>query len=478
MSTPAHDARGNTTTFPQPSDLTATYSATYDAWNRLAFVWVDSNGDGDHDAGETVIARYEYDALNRRTKKHLSADTDDDFDSFKHFYYNAGWQILETRRSEGENTGPETLHPEYQYVWSQRYIDSPVLRDENKDDDCTESGTDERLYYLTDANMNVTALLDTGGDAVERYSCDPYGRVTVYSDDWSTTVDWDDSKKNPVRYCGYFFDSETGLYHVRHRSYHPTLGRWLTRDPIGYTDGMGLYEYAECAPLHWLDPSGLAWIDPTKPTVSTQVAGSGPGGGYTEWSDSGLWKVGRIDLENGHHYWAKGRMEYTISFRWRCDEQYRADIQTGSWSISSNLVNARDEDRGLGVILGTWKTDTVDLEQNPKAVDCPYGKKGADLEVDFTLTWIRYDRLSLGLGFGPVNLGSLDLLEKKREIASKEYECYVRCCCPPARGQLTCKRVKSTVNLRGLPHDHGGEWTNWSPKNPSSGTSETFLEAP
>ncbi|MFO8012976.1 MAG: hypothetical protein R6X20_06680, partial [Phycisphaerae bacterium] len=32
---PVHDARGNTTTLPQPSDLTSTYSATYDAWNRL-----------------------------------------------------------------------------------------------------------------------------------------------------------------------------------------------------------------------------------------------------------------------------------------------------------------------------------------------------------------------------------------------------------------------------------------------------------
>lgn len=63
---PVWSARGNMTSVPKPSDLTATYTATYDAWNRLAFVWVDSNSDGDHDAGETVIARYEYDGLGRR----------------------------------------------------------------------------------------------------------------------------------------------------------------------------------------------------------------------------------------------------------------------------------------------------------------------------------------------------------------------------------------------------------------------------
>jgi len=104
--------------------------------------------------------------------------------------------------------------------------------------------------------MNVTALLDTAGDAVERYSCDPYGSVTVYSDDWSTTVDWDDSKKNPVRYCGYFFDNETGLYCVRYRFYVPPLGRWLQRDPLGYVDGMGLYEYVGSAPTGLVDPTG------------------------------------------------------------------------------------------------------------------------------------------------------------------------------------------------------------------------------
>jgi len=40
-------------------------------------------------------------------------------------------------------------------------------------------GLDEWLCGLTDANMNVTALVDTGGDAVERYIYDPYGKVTI-----------------------------------------------------------------------------------------------------------------------------------------------------------------------------------------------------------------------------------------------------------------------------------------------------------
>jgi RHS repeat-associated protein len=113
--------------------------------------------------------------------------------------------------------------------------------------------------------MNVTALVDTDGDVVERYVYDAYGQATVLhgADDADGAVteweedtggsDWD----NRVLYAGYRFDAETGLYHVRHRSYHPALGRWVQRDPAEYVDGMGLYEYVGSSPIAGTDPTGL-----------------------------------------------------------------------------------------------------------------------------------------------------------------------------------------------------------------------------
>ena len=67
-------------------------------------------------------------------------------------------------------------------------------------------------------------------------------------------------------YAGYEYAPElegTGaagrhLYHVRNRVYDADVGRWTRRDPLGYVDGMGLYEYVGGMAVIGRDPNGLA----------------------------------------------------------------------------------------------------------------------------------------------------------------------------------------------------------------------------
>ena len=114
---------------------------------------------------------------------------------------------------------------------------------------------DERLYYLADANMNVTALVEPDGDVAERYLYDPYGDVTVTDGAWAARPAGS-ACANTVLFAGTWRDSETGLLHVRNRMYHVRLGLWLRRDPKGYVDGMGLYEYVRGLPTTRADPTG------------------------------------------------------------------------------------------------------------------------------------------------------------------------------------------------------------------------------
>jgi RHS repeat-associated protein len=243
---PVHDAGGNMIEMPKPGDETAPVHLTYDAWNRLTEVRADNEGEpGD------LVASYEYDGLNRRIQK-----TTDNGQRTTHFFYNEQWQVIEERSTNNQQQATIA-----QYVWDARYIDSPVVRfhDSNADGDLSDPA-DNTLYYTTDANWNVTGLVNTSGQVVERYAYTPYGQVTVLEGqvdrDGNPTVDWSGDADNAsdvgnsVLYGGYRFDVETGLYQVRNRYYHPTLGRFANRDPIVYAGGANLYGY------YGLDPMG------------------------------------------------------------------------------------------------------------------------------------------------------------------------------------------------------------------------------
>ncbi len=51
--------------------------------------------------------------------------------------------------------------------------------------------------------MNVTTLIDTAGDALERYRYDAYGAVTVLDAAWSADADNISDWDNRIGYCGY-----------------------------------------------------------------------------------------------------------------------------------------------------------------------------------------------------------------------------------------------------------------------------------
>jgi RHS repeat-associated protein len=91
---------------------------------------------------------------------------------------------------------------------------------------------------------------------VEHTLYDAYGKQTLYNGTWSATQ-LSTVYNNEVLYAGYRLDPESGLYQVRNRAYHPTLGRWVQRDPLGSVDGMDLYEYSASNAINNLDPFGL-----------------------------------------------------------------------------------------------------------------------------------------------------------------------------------------------------------------------------
>ena len=88
---------------------------------------------------------------------------------------------------------------------------------------------------------------------------------------WALDGDGVPDDGNEMLFQGRRRDPETGLYYYRNRMYHAQLGRFLQRDPLGYGDGMNLYEFVGGRPTGAVDPMGL-WLDDIHWTLTYRLA--------------------------------------------------------------------------------------------------------------------------------------------------------------------------------------------------------------
>ena len=97
-------------------------------------------------------------------------------------------------------------------------------------------------FDFTDLNTASTKY-----PIVQDYYYSPFGEI------WQGERETD---TNPFRYAGEYLDNETGDIYLRARYYDPSIGRFLSIDPI--KDGMNWYVYCGNNPVKFVDPSGLA----------------------------------------------------------------------------------------------------------------------------------------------------------------------------------------------------------------------------
>jgi RHS repeat-associated protein len=71
--------------------------------------------------------------------------------------------------------------------------------------------------------------------------------------------------KNPFRYRGYYYDTETGLYYLKSRYYDSETCRFINMDSVEYADpsylhGLNLYAYCNNNPIMYVDPNGNSFF--------------------------------------------------------------------------------------------------------------------------------------------------------------------------------------------------------------------------
>ena len=121
----------------------------------------------------------------------------------------------------------------------------------------TTAGQSTLYYFQRNLQGDVIGIYDTDGNLKVRYIYDAWGNCTI----GSGTVDQTLAKNNPIRYRGYYYDTDIGLYYLNARYYSPELRRFISPDDTAYLDpknanGLNLYVYCYNDPVNYADPSG------------------------------------------------------------------------------------------------------------------------------------------------------------------------------------------------------------------------------
>lgn len=244
-----YDGLGNRTTVVEDG---VTTSYTVNEMNELEalngalslFFLYDENGNLFNEQGQgyefnienklkqvSGIKIYKYDPFGRKVSEQES-------DKLSNLYY-SGERVIENFKSEGVQTR----------------VYGKVVDDIIK---VNSSMVDYFLYY--NALNSVGCIMNSEGILLERYEYDAFGTPVFNSPQFNVLMG--SIFFNDVLFTGREVDSFCNKFYFRNRFYDSRIGRFISRDPYGYTDGLLSYSYVNNRPTFFNDPYGLKFLPP------------------------------------------------------------------------------------------------------------------------------------------------------------------------------------------------------------------------
>ena len=177
--------------------------------------------------------------------------------------------------------------------------------------------------------MGSTALLVDPTDTVaDAYTYDAFGNL----------VSGGSGIANPFRYLGgegYYSHQTTTLLQTGARYYLPSLGRFISEDPIGFAGGLNPYLYCDNDPVNLSDPTGL---DPSMlDDVSEWWNGGGAGWDPSVWDQIRNWLYWK---NQGAGAWYMGGMGGATDW---LDRSFFSEAAEGFGSAVGNYEQGRGD---------------------------------------------------------------------------------------------------------------------------------------
>ena len=117
-------------------------------------------------------------------------------------------------------------------------------------------------YYVLNLQGDVVGLINSSGSYVAKYTYDAWGNLLSVTNASGTAITSSThiANRNPLRYRGYYYDTETGFYYIKSRYYDPAQHRYLNADTVFDYDvgfpGYNLYAYCGNSPVFRIDVNG------------------------------------------------------------------------------------------------------------------------------------------------------------------------------------------------------------------------------
>ena len=117
------------------------------------------------------------------------------------------------------------------------------------------TATPVMYYYVTNLQGDVVNILNASGSTVASYSYNAWGKVLTATGTMAAV--------NPLRYRGYYYDTDTGLYYLQSRYYDPQICRFINADNLTSTGqgilGTNAFSYCANNPVSRVDTKGSFW---------------------------------------------------------------------------------------------------------------------------------------------------------------------------------------------------------------------------
>ena len=115
-----------------------------------------------------------------------------------------------------------------------------------------DGGIASTYYYILNLQGDVVQLIDANGVMQAEYIYSPWGEII--------SAEGDLAEINPLRYRGYYYDTETGFYYLQSRYYDPQNHRFINADCIAKTEYLSIstnvFVYCLNSPVYCIDSSG------------------------------------------------------------------------------------------------------------------------------------------------------------------------------------------------------------------------------